>query len=84
MSRFCSGVARDRDCAGSPHRVAPAEKMVQSASTGELLAVSIFLIYILLSSVSLSKWYYSERNVRFSGAAERRAVLRRWRLLFKH
>ena len=55
MSRFCSGVARDRDCAGSPRRVALAELEEWSASTGELLVVFFFSVLILLSLVSLSK-----------------------------
>ena len=54
MSRFCSGVARDRDCAGSPRRVALAELVEWSASTGKLLAVSFFLIFVVLSLTSLS------------------------------
>ena len=46
VSRFCSGVARDRDYAGSPRRVSVAEHVEQLASTGKLLddPLSLFIV----------------------------------------
>ena len=51
VSRFCSGVARDRDYAGSPRRVSVAEHVELLASTGKLLAdpLSLFIVLWIVS-----------------------------------
>ena len=55
MSRFCSGVARDRDYADSSLRVVLAELVEPSVSAGKLPVVSLFLIFVVLPLLTLSE-----------------------------